>query len=125
VLYRDDELNRPMIDRHWPHQVALPANRCHGHNFLTMRLFCEVLSLFPSTHSLRSDDQDKIVFSFAKHAHAEKFRERFGGEKPNVQIGPDCERPVLNSVWRIVSATAAASIAPTELDVFSGSLQPK
>jgi hypothetical protein len=80
VLYRNDELDSATTDCNWPHQVALPAYRCHGHNYLTMRLFCEALSLYPRTHSLRHDDQHKIVFSFAKHAHAEKFRERFGGE---------------------------------------------
>jgi hypothetical protein len=30
-----------MMEREWPHQVALPAYRCHGHNYVTLRLFCE------------------------------------------------------------------------------------
>jgi hypothetical protein len=73
-------MSMAMIDRAWPHQVALPAYRCHGHNYVTMRLFCEPLSLNPRTHSFRRDNADMIVFSFAKHAHAEKFQNRFGGE---------------------------------------------
>jgi len=34
-------------------RTTLPAYRCHGHNYLTMGLFCEALSLHPRTHSLR------------------------------------------------------------------------
>src|SRR5262249_16541022 len=117
VLYRR-ELSQPLIDRDWPHQVALPAYRCHGHNYLTMRLFCEALSLFPRTHSLRRDDEDKIVFSFATHAHAEKFLKRFSGEiiaakDPPMWAGPRTLRTE-TTLWTIASATAAASIAPTE-----------
>jgi hypothetical protein len=60
--------------------VALPAYRCQGHNYVTIRLFCEPLSLCPRTHSFRRDDADMIVFCFALRDHAEKFREHFGGE---------------------------------------------
>jgi hypothetical protein len=77
-----------MMDRQWPHQVALPTIRCHGHNYVTMRLFCEPLSLYPRTHSFRRDDADVIVFSFAEHAHAEKFPQRFGGEFLNPATRP-------------------------------------
>src|SRR5262245_41322460 len=84
-----------MMDRDWPHRVALLACRCHGHNYVTMRLFCEPLSLSPRTHSLRRDDGDVIVFSFAEHAHAEKFRERFGGEFID---------PVTRAEWRTPGA---------------------
>ena len=34
-----------MREWQWPHQVALPAYRCHGHNYVTIRPFCEPLSL--------------------------------------------------------------------------------
>jgi hypothetical protein len=53
-----------------------------GHNYLTIRFFCEgeALSLSPRTHSLRRGDQDVLVFSFADRLHAEQFRERFGGD---------------------------------------------
>ena len=54
--------------------------RCHGHNYITIRLFCEPLSLCSRTHSFRRDDSDMIVFRFVERAHAEHFRERFGGE---------------------------------------------
>jgi len=80
MVYRGGELSKAMMERDWPHQVALPATRCHGHNYVTLRFFCEPLSLCPRTHSYRRDDQDVIVFCFAERAHAEQFRERFGGE---------------------------------------------
>jgi hypothetical protein len=60
--------------------VPLPAVRCHRHNYITIRLFCEPLSLCPRPHSFRRGDDDMIVFSFAERRHAEQFRGRFGGE---------------------------------------------
>jgi hypothetical protein len=56
VVYRKGELSKGMMDREWPHQVALPASGCSGHNYVTIRLFCEGLSLCPRTHSFRRDD---------------------------------------------------------------------
>jgi len=80
MVYRKGELSKAMMDRDWPHQVALPAMRCHGHNYITICLFCEPLSLCPRTHSFRRDDHDLMVFCFATRDHGEKFRDRFGGE---------------------------------------------
>jgi hypothetical protein len=68
------------IDREWPHQVALPAARCTGHNYVTIRLFCEGLSLCPRGHCFDRDSTDWNVFCFADRAHAEQFHYRFGGE---------------------------------------------
>jgi hypothetical protein len=79
-VYPKGELSKGTMDRQWPHQVAQPAARCSGGNHVTIRLFCEGLSLCPRTHSFRRDDEDILVFCFAEHAHAEQFRERFGGE---------------------------------------------
>jgi hypothetical protein len=80
VVYRKGELSKGTIDREWPHQVALRADRCAGHNYFTIRLFCEGLSLCPRGHSFRRDDIDMTVFCFAERAHAEQFREHVGGE---------------------------------------------
>jgi len=71
MVYRNSEFG--MMDWQWPHQVGLPAMRCHGHNYVTMRLFCETLSLSPRTHLFRRGDDDITDFSFAEHAHAEKI----------------------------------------------------
>ena len=80
MVYRKGKLSKGTIDREWPHHVALAASRCSGHNCITIRLFCEGLSLCPRGHSFRRDDTDMIVFCFAERAHAEQFQERFGGE---------------------------------------------
>jgi len=80
VVYRKGELSKGTIDRQWPHQVALSASRCAGRNYVTIRIFCEGLSLCPRTHSFRRDDEDMIVFCFAKRADAELFQARFGGK---------------------------------------------
>ena len=80
MVYRKGELSKGTMDRQWPHQVALPAARCSGHNYVTIRLFCEDLSLCPRTHSFRRDDADMLVFCFADRAHAEQFQQRFGGD---------------------------------------------
>ena len=80
MVYRRGELSKAAIDRHWPHQVALPAYRCTGGNFVTIHLFCVDLSLCPRGHSFYRDGMDMNVFCFAERAHAELFQERFGGE---------------------------------------------
>ena len=80
MVYRKGELSKAMMDRDWPHQVALPASTCTGGNYVTIRLFCEPLSLCPRTHSFRRNDVDMIVFCFAERGHAELFTTRFGGE---------------------------------------------
>ena len=78
--YRKGELNKSTIDRQWPHQVALPAYRCRGHEYVTLHLFCEGLSLCPRGHSFYRDDAEMVVFCFGELEHAEKFSLRFGGE---------------------------------------------
>jgi hypothetical protein len=81
-VYRRGELSKAMIDRDWPHQVALPAYRCLGHNYVTIHLYCDAerLSLCRRGHSFRRDDTDMLVFCFAERPHAEQFQARFGGE---------------------------------------------
>jgi hypothetical protein len=93
VVYRKGELSKAMMDREWPHHVALPAFRCHGHNYVTMRLFCEPLSLYPRPQLCRRDDGDMTVFCFAERRHAEQFRERFGGEFMDPGTPPKWPRP--------------------------------
>jgi hypothetical protein len=82
VVYRKGELSKGMMNRECPHQVALPAYRCLGHNYVTIHLYCDAehLSLCRRGHSFRRDDTDMLVFCFAERAHAEQFRARFGGE---------------------------------------------
>jgi len=46
---------------------------CGGRNYVTIRLFCEGLSLCPRTHSFRRNDCDMLVFCFADRVHAQQF----------------------------------------------------
>jgi hypothetical protein len=80
VVYRKGELSKGTIDRDWPHQVAIPAARCLGGNYVTIRLFCEGLSLCTRGHSFRREDVDMNVFCFAERSHAEQLQEHLGGE---------------------------------------------
>ena len=77
-----------IIDRDWPHQIALPAYRCTGGNYVTIHLFCQDLTLCPRGHSFYRDGTDMNVFCFAEREHAEQFRERFGGEFIDPKIRP-------------------------------------
>ena len=88
MVHRRGELNKAAIDRGWPHQVTLPASRCGGANYVTIRLFCEGLSLCDRSHSFYRDGTDMNVFCFAKREDAERFRERFGGEFLDPQHRP-------------------------------------
>jgi hypothetical protein len=76
VVYRKGELSKAMIDGDWPHQIALPAYRCLGHNYMTIHLFCraERLSLCRRGHFFRRDDMDINVFCFAERSHADNSR---------------------------------------------------
>src|SRR5258708_11336354 len=78
---RKGELSANRIDREWPHQVAVPANQNTGKNDDIMHEFCRKLSLCPRGHTLRRDDVTYSVFCFADASHAERFCERFGGER--------------------------------------------
>jgi hypothetical protein len=88
VVYRKGELSKGMIDPDWPHQVALPAQRCIGRNYLNIHLFCEGLSLCTRGHSFRRNDIDMTVFCFSERAHAEHFLNRFGGEFIDPKLRP-------------------------------------
>ena len=82
MVYRKGELSKAMMDRDWPHQVALPAYRCMGHEYLTIHIFCQAegLSLCRRRHSYRRNDIDMTVFCFAERNHADQFQARFGGD---------------------------------------------
>ena len=92
MVYRKGELSKAEMDRQWPHQIALPAYRCVGYRYLTIQFFCEAqrLSLCSRRHSYRENDLDMTVFCFAERAHAEQFRERFGGEFIAPKDRPQC-----------------------------------
>ena len=80
MTQRKGELSPGMVDRNWPHQVALPAERMMGDGHKIIREFCRALSLCQRGHTVQRDDRTYNVFSFADPLHADLFRERFGGE---------------------------------------------
>lgn len=41
MAYRKGELGKSEIDRSWPHQAALPEERCSGPNYPILHQFCE------------------------------------------------------------------------------------
>jgi len=53
---------------------ALQEYRCRGHNYVTIHLFCEGLSLCPRGHFFYRDGVGMSVFCFAKRADAVRNR---------------------------------------------------
>jgi len=51
-----------------------------GGNYVTIRLFCDGLSLCPRGQTFRRDDVDMSVFCFGKRGDAELFQASFGCE---------------------------------------------
>jgi hypothetical protein len=98
MVYRKGELSKSAIDRGWPHQVALPADRCRGSNYPVLRQFCEGRSLCPRGHSFRRDGIDFVVFCFAVCEDAERFRACFGGELMDAASRPKWPRGGSNPI---------------------------
>ncbi len=77
---RKGEYSKSRLNREFPHQVILPADRCTGANGAAMDNFCTNLALGPRHHSLFYEDRWHLAYCFANAAHADLFREKFGGE---------------------------------------------
>lgn len=80
MIYRKGELSSAIIDRGWPHQVALPAST-NANSGQAIHAFCQDLSLCPRGHSVFHEDAWFNVYCFAEAANAEEFMTRFGGER--------------------------------------------
>jgi len=81
-MYRKGELSpAAAVDRHWPHQVILPARACEGGGYNEIHEFCKDLSLCARGHAVHDNGEWFNVYCFAYPA--EKFKERFGGERFN------------------------------------------
>jgi hypothetical protein len=82
VARRKGELTKATIDREWPHQVAVPADVVRE-QFKVIDRVGRGLSLCARGHTVRREGVEYVVFCFADLAHADSFRERFGGERFN------------------------------------------
>jgi hypothetical protein len=80
-MRRRGELSAAAIDHGWRHQVVLPARLCERGGYNEIHEFCRDLTLCTRGHALYHDDQWFHVYCFKESAHAQKFVERFGGEK--------------------------------------------
>lgn len=78
---RKGELTASQIDRDWPFQVALTADKVLGHNHTIIERFCRDLALCPRTHRLRRGDQEFVVFAFSAIDDARIFNTCFEGER--------------------------------------------
>jgi hypothetical protein len=87
---RKGELSKSKIDREWPHQVALRADDCTGHNYRTIHYYilAEKLSHWSRGHHFNRDGVGFNVHCFADREHAERFSGRFGGEIINPKDRP-------------------------------------
>ncbi len=91
MAYRKGELGKGSMDRNWPHQVALPACRVNGANYVTVRLFCndEKLSLWACA-ATGSGAMAKSTSSSvsAKQEDADTFAQRFDREHMTPETRP-------------------------------------
>jgi hypothetical protein len=82
MVYRKGELSPAGVDSGWPHQVAAPASLWFNNGYKIIDEFCRELSVCPRGHSvIGPDGQWWNVKCFKTSEDADKFRERFGGEK--------------------------------------------
>jgi hypothetical protein len=82
-MRRKGELSPADIDRHWPHQVVLPARACEGGGYNEIHEFCKDPTLCSRGHAVCHNNEWHHIYCFSDLADAEKFKQRFGGEKFN------------------------------------------
>jgi hypothetical protein len=83
-MRRRGELSKGMIDRDWPHQVALPSPVVVA-RFKEIQASASRRGACLRTHAFRRDDVDHVVYCFASPDQAKTFQAHFGGET----MGPE------------------------------------
>jgi hypothetical protein len=80
-MRRRGELSPAGIDRGWPFQVALPARLCERGGYNEIHEFCKGLTLCSRGHAVFHDGEWFNVYCFERPEDADKFMQRFDGEK--------------------------------------------
>jgi hypothetical protein len=80
-MRRKGELSPAAIDRGWPHQIVLPAPRCESGGYEEIHEFCKNLTLCSRGHAVFHDREWFQVYCFQNPMDADKFLQRFGGER--------------------------------------------
>lgn len=70
---------RGLVDRQWPHQLALRKELCTGQNYERPRAFCSDLRVYSLHPTVMEGDQHYLVFCFAEPEDAIQFKEAFNG----------------------------------------------
>jgi hypothetical protein len=65
-VYRKGELNRAVIDRDWPRQLALPAEYLTGKNCIVVQRFCRSLSVCSRNRKYWRDRREYIAYCFLR-----------------------------------------------------------
>jgi hypothetical protein len=80
---RRNEMTSAVLDKTYPHQVALPDKACMGALYTAIQEFTRNLSMARRTHTIVKDDRWYVVFCFAVEADAKAFCDTFSGESFN------------------------------------------
>jgi hypothetical protein len=122
-MRRKGELSAAGIDQGWPHQVVLPAPLCERHGYNEIHEFCRDLTLCSRGHALFHDGQWIHVYCFKEAVDAQKFVERFDGEKfDSVERGrganwarwkKGCERHHLGNRVNVACSARPRSACPS------------
>ena len=78
---RKGELSAAGIDSAWPHRWCYRPAATNGAAATKKYMNSALLTLCSRGHSLYHDGQWFHAYCFREHADAQKFLERFGGEK--------------------------------------------
>ena len=72
--------SRRSIDRDYPHQVLVPAERAGGKNLDFVIVFHAQIDQLQRSRSIFKDDHWCDIFCFAKRSDASAFQALFGGD---------------------------------------------
>jgi hypothetical protein len=77
---RKGEMSPAQLDRDYPFQVALPADRVAGKNHPIIEGAVAALGGASRTHTVRRDDRTYVVYCFLTKEDAHGFSNAFDGE---------------------------------------------